>query len=106
MGYPVAMTADQLRAIMAFLQGCVQLGAADETGRCTVTFTTPTPEAMERAGLDAEGCRRVLAAEWFAEMVDEVVTTPDFCDPGEAEETVLRYARDVVAEYIRKRFVL
>ncbi len=90
---------------MAYLQGCVQLGPADETGRCTVLFHTPTPEAMERAGLDGEGCRRILAAEWFAEMVEEVVTTPDLCDPAEPEGMVLRYARDVVAEYPRKRFV-
>ena len=32
--------------------------------------------------------------------------TPDFCEPEDSREQVERYARDVVVEYIRKRFEL
>lgn len=99
------MTAEQLRAIIAFLQECVRVADDASAGAPVVTFAPPTAAAMERAGLDGEGARRILGAAWFPEMVDEVVTTPEFCDPGDPPELVLRYARDVVAEYIYKRFV-
>ena len=99
------MTPEQLRAIMHYLQGAVTVDAAAPDGAAVVSFPMPDVDAMVQAGLDESGSRAVLAAEWFAEMVDEVVTTPEFCDPGDPPELVLRYARDVVAEYIRKRFV-
>lgn len=99
------MTPEQLRAIMHYLQGSVTVDAATADGATIVSFQVPAVDAMVRAGLDEPGSHAVLAAEWFAEMVDEVVTTPEFCDPGDPPELVLRYARDVVAEYLRKRFV-
>jgi hypothetical protein len=37
---------------------------------------------------------------------DDVRETPAFCDPDDPPEQVLRCARDVVGEYIRKRFQL
>ncbi len=39
-------------------------------------------------------------------MVTDVVETPSRCDPADPPEQVLAYARDVVEEYIRKRFPL
>jgi hypothetical protein len=36
-------------------------------------------------------------------MVADIIETPEMCDPEDAPEQVLQYARDVVAEYIRKR---
>jgi hypothetical protein len=57
-------------------------------------------------GLDPEGVRRLLAVAWWREMVDEVVETPEFCDPEEGPEQILRYARDVIGDHIRKRFPL
>jgi len=98
------MEADALRAIVAFLQGRVEVREEEGSGALLVTFPTPTAEEMDRAGLDGALSRRLLAADWFPEMVDEVVTTPAFCAPDDPPGLVLRYARDVVAEYVAKRF--
>jgi hypothetical protein len=48
----------------------------------------------------------LLAAPWIPEMFAEVLETPELCEPGNSVEQVLRYARDVVGEYVRKRFPL
>ena len=39
-------------------------------------------------------------------MVEEIVETPVICDPDDPPDLILEYARDVVSEYIRKRFDL
>ncbi len=61
---------------------------------------------MTAAGLHPEGCRRLLAAPWWDEMVADIVETPQLCDPDTPPETILRWARDVPGEWIRKRFPL
>ena len=99
----LAMTPDELRAIMSFLQQRVHLTDAGEGDAVTVGFDAPTPEEMAQAGLNPEGCTQILNAPWWDEMVADIVETPEMCDPGDAPEQVLEYARDVVAEYIRKR---
>ena len=48
------------------------------------------------AGLNREGCRQILDAPWWDEMVADVVETPEMCDPEDPPEQVLQYARDVV----------
>lgn len=102
--YAVHMDADALRAIVAFVQGRVTVREEEGTGALLVAFRAPSVEEVEQAGLDGGLARRLLGAEWFAEMVDEVVSTPAFCDPADPPELVLRFARDVVAEYVWKRF--
>ncbi len=97
------MTPDELRAIMEFLRQRVHLkdrGADDEV---VIGFDAPTADEMARAGLNAEGSQRILDAPWWDEMVDDIVETPEMCDPEDPPDQVLEYARDVVAEYIRKR---
>ena len=96
------MTPEKLREMMSYLEDRVRLG---EDGR-SVVFNRPAAEEMISAGLDADGSRRFLASPWLDEMIEEVVETPEFCDPSDSGEQVLRYARDVVIEYIRKRFTL
>ena len=96
------MTPDQLREIMEFLRSRVALGEPDG-GEVTIRFDAPTGEAMAAAGLDAVGSRQILDAAWWAEMVTDVVETPDMCYPEDPPEQVLEYAKDVVSEYIRKR---
>ncbi len=61
---------------------------------------------MIDAGLNAEGVKRILRVPWWEEMVADIVETPDYCDPGDSPQQVLEYARDVVSDYIRKRFPL
>ena len=36
-------------------------------------------------------------------MVTDIIETPEMCDPDDSPEQILEYAKDVVAEYIRKR---
>ena len=100
------MSPDQLRAIMEFLREQVHLEGEGEDGEAVIGFDAPTAETMARQGLDAEGCRQILNAPWWNEMVDDIVETPEMCDPEDPREQVLEYARDVVSEYIRKRATL
>jgi len=97
------MTPDELRAIMEFLRQKVQIEGQKEEGEVTIGFDLPTADEMTRAGLNPDGCRQVIEAPWWDEMVEDIVETPEMCDPDDSAEQVLEYARDVVSEYIRKR---
>ena len=98
------MTAEELRAIIRWLEGRVTLEPGPGDPR--IVFHQPTLTEMEAAGLDGAGSRRLLAVPWWDEMVTDVVETPEYCEPGSPPETVLRWARDVIGEWIRKRFPL
>jgi hypothetical protein len=95
------MTPEDLRQIIAYVEERVRL-----EGEGKIVFDQPDEAEMVAAGLDPSGVQRILAAPWWQEMVEEIVETPEFCDPGESSQQVLRYARDVVGEYVRKRFPL
>lgn len=96
-------TPDQLREIVRYLQERIQL-AAD--GERVIVFDPPTVETMAADGLDADAAQSVLTAPWWPELVDDVIETPEFSEPSDSAEAVLGYARDVVQEYIWKRFDL
>jgi len=96
-------TADQLREIVRYLQQRIELSP---DGRRAVVFDTPKAEAMIAAGLDPDASRTILTEPWWPELVDDVIETPDFADPGDSPDVVLCYARDVVQEYVWKRFDL
>ena len=100
------MTPDELRDIMEFLRQRVRLRAESAEGEVAVEFDVPTAEGMAEAGLDPQGSARILAAPWWDEMVEDIVETPEMCDPDDSPAQILEYARDVVSEYIRKRFPL
>jgi hypothetical protein len=100
------MTPDELRDIMDYLRERVRLGPKEGEGPAVITFQTPTQDEMTAAGLNAEGVKRILRVPWWEEMAADIVETPEMCDPGDSPEQVLEYARDVVSEYIRKRFPL
>ena len=91
---------------MDFLRQRVLLGPQGTTKPQVITFHTPTEEEMLKAGLNAEGVKRILGVPWWGEMEEDIVETPDMCDPDDSPEQVLEYARDVISEYIRKRFPL
>ena len=97
------MTPEQLRAIMEYLTGMVRLKEQEGDGEVAVEFVPPTVEEAAGAGLDAEGYKRILQSPWWDEMVEDIVETPEMCDPYDPAEQVLQYAKDVVSEYIRKR---
>jgi hypothetical protein len=100
------MTPEELRAIMAYIRERVHLDTQEAKSTVVITFHGPTEEEMIDAGLNAEGVKRILRVPWWEEMVTDIVETPDYCDPGDSPQQVLEYARDVVSDYIRKRFPL
>ena len=100
------MTPDELLAIMTYLRERVLIVPQETKDQVTITFTEPTEEEMIAAGLHVEGVKRILRVPWWQEMVADIIETPDMCDPDESPPQVLEYAKDVVSEYIRKRFSL
>jgi len=100
------MTPDELRAIMEFLRDRVSLMGTAAGDAVAIEFSIPTVDEMTEVGLDADGCRQILNAAWWDEMVTDIVETPEMSEPEDSPEQVLAYARDVVSEYIRKRATL
>lgn len=100
------MTPDELRAIMDHLRDRVHLRSRAGESPVVITFYGPTEEAMLAAGLNADGVKRILRVPWWGEMVEDIVETPEMCEPDESADQVLVYAKDVITEYIRKRFPL
>jgi len=100
------MTPEELRAIMVYLREIVHLRTREAEIPVVITFHAPTEEEMTDAGLNAEGVRRILRVPWWEEMVADIKETPDLCDPDDSPQQVLEYAKDVVSEYVRKRFPL
>jgi len=94
------MHADDLRRIITWLQDRVTL---TEAGSCRIAFAVPSAAEMAAAGLHPEGIAQVRGAPWWDEMVADVVETPDLCDGDDPPQQVLAFARDVIAEYVRKR---
>ena len=100
------MTPEELRAIIAYLRERVRLASQETETPSVIDFRVPTEKEMIDEGLNAEGVRRILRASWWEEMVTDIVETPEVCDPEDPPQQVLEYARDVVLDYIRKRFSL
>ncbi len=100
------MTPEELRTIMTYLRERVRLEPRGTEESVVITFQAPTENEMVKAGLNAEGVKRLRNAPWWEEMVADIVETPEMCDPDDSPQEVLEYARDVVSEYIRKRFTL
>jgi hypothetical protein len=95
------VTPEDLRRLVSYLEERVRLTADSK-----VQFELPDEPRMLDDGIHPEAIAQLLAAPWLEEMVVDVLETPDFCEPGETPEQILRLARDVVQEYIRKRFAL
>jgi hypothetical protein len=97
------MTPDELKAIMEFLVQRVRLADQNTEQEMSIVFDAPTAQEMTQAGLNPQGAEQVLAATWWDEMVEDIVETPEMCEPDDTSDQILQYARDVVTEYIRKR---
>ena len=94
-------TPDQLRAIAEYLEDRVNLVTK---GDRAISFDPPSAEEMAAAGLDGPTTNSLTSAPWWREMVDDVIETPDFAEPDATPMVVLGYARDVIREYLGKRF--
>jgi hypothetical protein len=95
------VTPEDLRLLMSYLEERVRLTADSK-----VQFEVPDELRMLADGIHPEAVAQLLAAPWREEMVVDVLETPEFCEPGETPAQILRLARDVIQEYLRKRFQL
>lgn len=100
------MTSDELRSIIACLRERVGVDPEKKEGSVVVTFNAPSLNDMAGAGLNMEGSKNILEAEWWDEMVTDIIETPDFCEAEDPPYQVLEYAKDVVSDYLRKRIIL
>lgn len=91
---------------MDHLRERVALGPVEAGSALTISFQAPSEEELVEAGLNAAGVKRILGVAWWDEMVEDLIETPEMCDPDDSPDQVLEYARDVISEYIRKRFPL
>lgn len=87
--------------LIALLEERVVAATADPR---QVRFEAPDRQTLLDGGVPAAWVTQLLGAPWWEEMAEEIVETPEFVGADEPPEQVLRYARDVVGEYIRKRF--
>jgi hypothetical protein len=100
------MTAEELKAIIAYLRERVHLGSQEAQQPPVIAFDAPMAEDMINVGLNSQGVKRILRVPWWDDMVIDIVETPEMCDEDDPPQQVLEYAKDVVSDYIRKRFPL
>jgi ABC-type Fe3+-hydroxamate transport system substrate-binding protein len=90
---------DDLRALMVALAGRIHLEAPGARG---VVFDVPGESELLAEGLHPAAVRRLLGARWWPELVAAVRRAPAFCEPAEPPKQVLRSARELVVETLRK----
>jgi hypothetical protein len=100
------MKPEELRAIIGYLRERVALGPLGAESAPTITFPSPSEEEMLKAGFNATEVKRLLSVPWWGEMEEDIIETPDMCASADSPDQVLEYARDVISEYIYKRFPL
>jgi hypothetical protein len=95
------MEKDEIKRLYEWLQERVRLHTEDDEPM--ISFTEPVVDDFTAHGFSVEAIDRTLGSPWWKEMVIDIVETPEFAEPEDSPEQILRYARDVVTEYIRKR---
>ena len=91
-----------LRIAIDLLMDRVQMQT--EGDECRVWFEDLDRDAMVALGITPEIASQLASAPWWGEMIEDVAETPDFCEPDTTPEEMLSMARDVVQEYVFKRF--
>jgi len=94
---------NDIQKLYGWLQERVTLDQAFP--EATITFDEPGERDFRDAGFSEEAVELTLGSDWWAEMVTDIVETPDFAEPDEPPEQILTYARDVVKEYVWKRLL-
>ena len=100
------MTAEELKAIITYIRERVHLCPQKPEQPVTLAFNAPMEKEMLKAGLNAQGVKRILIVSWWKDMVVDIVETPEVCDEDDPPQQILEYAKDVVSDYIRKLFPL
>jgi hypothetical protein len=97
------MDADEIRKLISWLQARVVLDTAG--GEIKIAFDEPTIEDFLAMGFNEEMMALTLNSSWWHDMVIDIRETPDFVEPGEDPQLILKFARDVVHEYVGKRIL-
>jgi phenylpyruvate tautomerase PptA (4-oxalocrotonate tautomerase family) len=95
------MEKEQIIKMTQWLQDRVKLGS--DSDRITIVFEEPSLDDFTAQGFSEEDVNLTLRSDWWKEMAADIIETPDFAQPDESPEQVLKYARDLVVEYISKR---
>ena len=95
------MDKDEIKRLISLLQGRVKIG--DIQPEVTIKFSEPSRDDLAVNGFGDDVIAISLKADWWSEMVADIIETPGFVEPEASPEQVLKYARDVVYEYIAKR---
>jgi hypothetical protein len=97
------MDSGQIRKVIAWLQE--KVGIDKVSGAIKIAFAVPVEDDFIAGGFSIEMIEQTLKADWWPEMVADILETPQFAEPDDPPEKVLGYARDVVHEYIGKRIL-
>lgn len=96
------MTKVELKAIIDFLKTRITLSESQNT--VNILFNSPDQNEISGAGISTEGMNMLLSSNWWHDMENDIINTPDFCDPDDPPDQILKFAQDVVTEYIGKNF--
>ena len=100
------MDAEDLKKIIEYLRNKVILIENEVEHSTSIQYQSPTETEIVSSGLNSAAINKIIDAEWYEEMVNDVIETPEFCEPDDSPQQILDYAKDVVSEYIKKRFTL
>jgi len=95
------MDKNEIIRFINLLQGRVKIG--DIQPEVTIKFSEPSKDDLVTNGFGNDVIAISLKADWWNEMVTDIIETPGFVGPEASPEQILKYARDVVYEYIAKR---
>jgi hypothetical protein len=90
-----------IQKMYEWIQGRVRLTPGSDEP--VIAFDAPTAEDFKECGFSEDDTALSLGSAWWPQMVVDIIETPEYAEPDESPEQVLRYARDVVVEYFRKR---
>jgi len=95
------MDKNEIKRLIKLLQNRVKIGQIKP--EVTIVFSEPSESDFAAEGFGEEVIAISLKADWWSEMIADIIETPGFVEPETAPEQILGYARDVVYEYIGKR---
>ena len=96
------MDPQDIRNAIQLLKNRVTL-TESAAGDCQVTLEDLDRDGMVALGIAPDLAQHLASADWWPEMIEDVGETPDFCEPDTSPDEILKYARDVIFEYVAKR---
>jgi hypothetical protein len=91
----------EIQRMFAWIQGRVRL--VPDSDEPVISFDAPSADDFKENGFSDADITLTLESGWWRQMVIDIIETPEYAEPDESPEQVLKYARDVVVEYFRKR---